>query len=150
MANFTTKNPAAVALVAATLKTLMYLKAGAQLGIGISSWWVQFDGVTPANVDVLVEIVRVTSDATGGTARTPTSLGSIAEADTSYVTALEAPTGGATAGDVLFTYLIPPTAGMKELIAPGDEIKCAKNERLILRATAPNGVNAISGFGHRE
>lgn len=150
MALFTLKNPAAVALVAATAKSLLYNKSGSQLGVKYNRWGVGFDGTTPTAVDVVVELVRVTSDATGGTSRTPTSLGSIAEADTSYCTSVEAPTGGATAGDILFTYLVPPTSGYVELAALGDEITCAKNERLILRCTAPAAVNAIGGLGWRE
>lgn len=149
MALFTVKNPAAIALVAATSKITVYTKVGAQLAAAFNRWWVNFDGVTPSALDVLVEVMRATSDATGGTSRTPTSLGSLAEADTSYETCVEAPSGGAAAGDVLFSYLVPPTSGYVELQALGDEIRAGKGERVMIRCTAPAAVNVMSGLGWR-
>lgn len=149
MRQFTIKNAAAVALVAATAKTVLYLKAGANLPLDVSEWWTEFDGTSGSAVPVLVELLRFTTDCTV-TSATPTSKGSILNAATAYFTGGSNASVEGTAGDVLYRHNVPPTAGKHVMFPLGDEIQVGKGERLGIRITAPAGVNVLAGFGVRE
>jgi len=56
---------AAVALVAATAKTVLSVIAPAQFGVDLRKYRLGFDGVTASAIPVVVEIVSWTTDGTG-------------------------------------------------------------------------------------
>lgn len=147
---FTMTPAASVALVAATLKRVLYLKAGADRGIDLSEWWVEFDGTSAAAVPVLVTVRRVTTDVTGHTAITPVSQSSILSAEVSAATGGHSGTGGGTNGDILANHLVPPTSGKHVLRPLGDEHRIGKAERIVLECTAPANVNVMPGLTWRE
>jgi len=136
----------AVALAATTAKTVLYVKAGANIGIELDEWWVEFDGVTAGNVPVEVELLRFTSDCTT-TSLTPKSRGTILEGDTAYCTAGYNSSADGSAGDVLYRHNVPPTSGKHVMFPLGKEIQIGKGERFGIRCTAPNNVNCYAGFG---
>lgn len=64
-AGYTAEVGAAVALVAATAKTVLSVIAPAQFGVDLTKIRVGFDGVTASAIPVVVELVSYTTDGTG-------------------------------------------------------------------------------------
>jgi len=64
-AGYTAEVGAAVALVAATAKTVLSVIAPAQFGVDLTKFRVGFDGVTASAIPVVVELVTWTTDGTG-------------------------------------------------------------------------------------
>lgn len=134
----------AVALSAATAKTILGVKAHANSGAQLKRFWVAFDGVTASAVPVLVELGYCTFGAnppgTNSTSVTPAQ---------EYGRVL---TVGATAGKtwttepttitVLEEFLLTPNGGLVGYQFPlGTEPDTALGEGLVLRCTAPATVN---------
>lgn len=64
-AGYTAEVGAAVALVAATAKTVLSVIAPAQFGVDLIKYRIGFDGVTASAIPVVVELVTWTTDGTG-------------------------------------------------------------------------------------
>jgi hypothetical protein len=64
-AGYTAEVGAAVALAAATAKTVLSVIAPAQFGVDLLKYRIGFDGVTASAVPVVVELVTWTTDGTG-------------------------------------------------------------------------------------
>jgi hypothetical protein len=64
-AGYSAETGAAVALAASTAKTVLTVIAPASFGVDLIGFEVSFDGVTAANIPVLVEVVSYTTDGTG-------------------------------------------------------------------------------------
>lgn len=140
---------APVALVAATPKTALQILAGANEPVEIPFFDVSFDGISPTDRPVLVQVLRQTT-AIGGspTAVTPVE---VPNADPGALAVTAASSAGGTeptSSDVYWSgYLHPQT---RQIIArpSGKPFRIVAGERLGLAFTAPNNVNVIvSNFG---
>ena len=132
---------AEIALVAATVKTLLQIVAPANQVILIHEVGIAFDGVAATDEPIIVDILRQT---TAGTSTSHTLL----KRDSGRAETIQATCGKnhsvePTAGDILYSREIHPQRGeliifpiMRPIWVPG-------GTRLAIRATAPNNVNAI-------
>lgn len=135
---------AAVALVAATAKTVLGVKAGATFGLDLVYVEVSFDGVTPSAIPVLVELCACTfatnAPGTASTTRTPTNQygRQLAHGTTAASNWTTEPTVLTVLDDVLLT----PNAGVIKYDWPlGRSPDCALGEGFAIRCTAPVAVN---------
>lgn len=133
----------AVALSAATAKTVLGAKAHANSGLLLKEAFVSFDGITAAAVPVLVELVYATfatnAPGTASTSVTPAQLSG--RVLTAGFTAGKTWTTEPTVLTVLKEVLIHPSAGIVYQIPLGDEPDTALGEGLAIRVTAPATVN---------
>lgn len=134
----------AVALSAATAKSILGVKAHANSGLQVKGFFVGFDGVTASAVPVLVELCYCTFGANSpGTNST-----NIGENQT-YGRSLTAGfTGGKTwtteptTITVIKEMLLTPNGGAIAHQFPlGQEPDCALGEGFVIRCTAPATVN---------
>jgi hypothetical protein len=140
-------NAAAVALVAATAKTVLSAIAPAQFGVDLKKFRVAFDGVTATAVPVLVEVCRSTQ-ATAGTSGTAVTVQQV------YGPTITAGfTGGSnfsaepTALTVLDSFLLDPNKGVVLYDYPlGDTPDTAVSQAIVIRCTAPAAVNVRAGL----
>lgn len=137
----------AVALSAATVKTIIGAKAHANSGLQVKSIYVGFDGVTASAVPVLVELCYSTwganSPGTNSTSTTPLQLygRSLTAGFTSGKTWSTEP----TTLTVLEELLLTPNGGSLYVQFPlGQEHDCALAEGFAIRCTAPATVNVRS------
>lgn len=144
---YTATTGGAIALTAATARTILGWKAHANSGLLLTEYSVSFDGVTASAVPVLLELCYCTwatnSPGTNSTSVTPVQ------------TAGRVLTVGATAGktwtagneptvlSVMREKLVTPNGGLFVYDFPlGTEPDCALGEGFALRLTAPAAVNA--------
>jgi hypothetical protein len=134
----------AVALAAATAKSVVGVKAHANSGLQLKSCEVAFDGVTASAVPVLVEVCYSTfatnSPGTASTTTTPRqTYGRVLAAG---YTSAKGWTTEPTALTVLKEFLLTPNAGLIAYQWPlGQEPDCALAEGFVIRCTAPAIVN---------
>jgi hypothetical protein len=129
----------AVALVAATAKTVLQIATPATLRARVRGVQISLDGVTAANVPGLVELIRQTTAGTMS-ALTPAPVDSSAPA--SLVTASHTATAEPTAGTVLWAKRLTPNGGLLELpIFDVDQIVVPISGFLGLRCTFAQVVN---------
>ena len=145
MSQYTGKT-AAIALAAATAKTLLELTAGAADQVKIKEWWVEFDGVTATAVPALVEVLRFSASMTG-TATPPTGVPKDAADGAVAATLKHNATGEGTAGVVLYRHNVPPTSGKHVLFPLGDEIVVPLSGMIGIRVTAPAIGHPVVGCG---
>lgn len=134
----------AVALSAATAKTILGVKAHANSGLQLKGFMVAFDGVTSSAVPVLVEVGYCTW-ATNSPGTNSTNIGE----NQVYGRVLAAGfTGGKTWSSepttitVLKEFLLAPDKGVIAYQFPlGQEPDCALAEGFVIRCTAPAIVN---------
>lgn len=145
-AGYTVITGGAVALSAATAKTVLGVKAHANSGLQLKSFEVAFDGVTASAVPVLVELAYCTfatnSPGTNSTSVTP--LQQYGRALTAGFTAGKTWTAGnePTTISVLKEFLVAPDKGLVMYQFPlGMEPDTALAEGLVLRINAPAAVN---------
>lgn len=140
---YTVVTSAAVALVAATAKSIIGVKSGATFSVLLKQAAVMFDGVTAGAVPVLVELCSATFatnvPGTASTTRTPAQGSGRVLAH--GVTAASAWTTEPTVLTVLEELLIHPQAGVIYQIPLGDEYDCGFGEGFVIRCTAPEAVN---------
>ena len=141
--------PPAVALSAATAKTVVQLVAAANHRVKVLGWGVFFDGATSTATPVLVELLRQTS------AGTMTALTLVKTndpgAETLQTSAQHTATVEPTAGNVVSRLDVPAYGGMYQVqLPPGQEIIMAGGERLGIRCTAPATVNAVAELFFEE
>lgn len=134
----------AVALAAATAKTVLGLKAHANFGLDLKKAAVSFDGVSATAIPVLVELCYCTwatnSPGTNSTSVTP--LQTYGRVVAVGATAGKTWTTEPTVLTVLKELLIPPTSGVMYDIPLGDTWDCALSEGFAIRLTAPAIVSA--------
>jgi len=130
---------AAVALVAATAKTVLSVIAPAQFGVDLLKYRIGFDGVTASAIPVVVEIVSFTTDGTG-TAGTvvQTSGRSITAGFTTKYNYSADP----TVPTLIDRFSLTPNGGTVIYDFPyGDSPDTAVSNLIGLRCTAPAAVN---------
>ena len=135
----------AVALSAATAKTVIGAKAHANSGLALRKLRVGFDGATSTAVPVLVEVCYATfatnAPGTNSTSITPVQVSG--RVLTAGFTAGKTWTSEPTVLTVLDELLIHPQGGQYWHDIPlGDEYDTALGEGLCVRLTAPATVNA--------
>jgi hypothetical protein len=139
-AGYSAITTAAVALVAATAKSVLSVIAPAQFGVDLTKFRISFDGVTASAVPVLVELVLFTTDGTGtagtvnqvyGTTITPGFT-------TKYNYSAEP-----TTATIVDHWLLTPNSGTVLYDWPlGTSPNTAVSQLYTLRCTAPAAVNA--------
>lgn len=132
---------AAVALSAATAKTVLAVKAHANSGLQWLSYDLSFDGVSASAVPVLVELCRC-SFATAGTSTSATPEQTGGRVMTAQFTAAYNYTAEPTALTVIRSYLLTPNGGREHVEWPlGNEPDCDVSTGFAIRLTAPATVN---------
>jgi hypothetical protein len=136
----------AIALTAATAKTVLGFKAHANSGLLLKKVKVGFDGVTASAVPVLVEVCYCTwaTNSPGTNSTTVTSAQKNGRVLTAGFTAGKTWTAGnePTTLTVLDEALVPAFMGVAWYDIPlGDEYDCALAEGFAIRVTAPATVN---------
>lgn len=141
----------AIALAAATAKTLAEISSPAGTEARITKWWLEFDGVSSAAVPVKVELQPFSAGITTGTSITPLRNGG--SGGTSAMTAKHSATaegvGAATAGAGEI-HRVSPTSGILLLYPLGREPLIVVSAFWRIRATAAAIVNATFGIEWEE
>ena len=137
----------AIALSAATLKSLMELQTASTRKIILISWWVEFDGTSAAATPVKVELVRASAGITGTTI---TALKYTDSAPAAITTVKHSASGEGTPTDVLGIHRISPTTGIMVQYPLGREITVPVSGFLNLRCNAAATVNATVGMQWEE
>jgi hypothetical protein len=130
---------AAVALVAATAKTVLSVIAPAQFGVDLRKYRIGFDGVTASAIPVVVEIVTWTTDGTGtaGTVVQTSGRSITAGFTTKYNYSVEP-----TTPTLVDRFTLTPNGGTVIYDFPyGDSPDTAVSNLIGLRCTAPAAVN---------
>lgn len=136
-----TASTAEVALSAATAKTILQVVAASNHRVKVLGWGVYFDGVSPTEAPVVVDLQRQTSAGTM-TSLTPTK-NNDSDDETLQTTAQHTATSEPSSGDSLKKIEVHPQTGY-EWIAPfGQEVIIKGGGRLGIKCTAPAACNAI-------
>lgn len=141
----------AVALVAATAKSVLEIRTPASTGIVPLLWWVEFDGTTATNTAVKVE-VGIFSASTGATTTTATpstvNYGNrgLASQCTCF-TNCNAEAGSLSLGEF---HRVPPTSGLVFAENLGGEWAVGASSFWRIRLTAAQAVNATVGVRWAE
>jgi hypothetical protein len=131
-----------VALAAATAKTVLNTIAPAQFGIDWRSYNISFDGVTAANVPVLVELCSSTQATAGTTGSTPTVNQGYGRAITAGFTAGAGYSAEPTVLTVLDAFTLSPNGGLiVRDFPPNEGYDQDVSKGLCIRLTAPQVVN---------
>lgn len=144
---YTCQSAAAVALVAATAKSIIGVNGATDFGIDLKKFRVAFDGVTAANTPVLVELCTATfatnAPGTNSTSNTPVAVAGRANAATGF-TAAYAWTAEPTVLVPIDSVLLTPNGGtlVYDWQDVGDTPDSALATGFVLRVTAPQVVNA--------
>lgn len=141
---YTVSTEGAVALAAATAKSVIGAKAHANSGLELLGFKVGFDGVSAAAVPVLIEICYCTfganSPGTNSTSTTPRQKSG--RALTAGFTSGKTWTTEPTTITVIDDFILTPNAGLVIYQYPlGYEPDCALGEGFVLRLNAPAIVN---------
>ena len=146
-AGYSTSTEGAVALAAATAKSILGVKSHANFGLDLRALSVGFDGVSASAVPVLVELLYCTwATNSPGTASTLTTIRQnygrvIAAGATAGKTWTTEPTVLTMVGDP-GEFLLTPNAGLIVIrFPPGEGADCALAEGFVIRCTAPAVVN---------
>jgi hypothetical protein len=131
---------AEVALVGATVKTVVQIVAPSNHRAKVLRWGVFFDGVSVSNEPVQVELLRQTTAGTMS-ALTPVKVDN-SLAETLQVTAQHTATVEPTPGDILDVVEIHPQSGWEIILPLGQEFIVGGGDRIGIRCTAPDAVNA--------
>lgn len=151
----------AIALVAATAKTLLYVNGGTNIPAAFAEVCVGFDGVTASAVPVLVELAGGTkasnsTPGTGSTSFTPLQMRGWAGALASGCAAANTCTSEPTVLVSWKQWLVTPNGGLLIVQFPmGKEpsshsIASTSGLQIAIRATAPAVVNARGYEEHDE
>src|SRR5512139_2744495 len=135
----------AVALTAATAKSVLELGTSASCRIWIKEWWVEFDGVTASNTPVKVECGRFSAAVTTATTFTA---GKFDAADGTAATTAKHSTSTEGAGTIdngSVIHRIPPTSGYHYVAPLGQELVVPVSGFWRMRLTAAQNVNATVG-----
>jgi hypothetical protein len=135
---------AAIALSAATAKSIIGVMAGASFGIDLQKYRISFDGDAVA-VPVLVELCQATfaTNAPGTNSTSLTPVQSYGRAIAHGVTAASNWTSEPTVLTVIDEQLLTPNGGLEVYDFPlGNTPDSAVSTGFVLRLTAPATVNA--------
>lgn len=140
----------ALALVAATAKSVIELGTPATERALIKEWWVDFDGVTATAIPVKVEIQRFSAAVTTATtlAGDPLQGDPAASVLAKHSTTTEG-AGTPTAGSG-WIKRIPPTSGFHYLAVEGRELLIPVSAFFRIRITAAAAVNVTAGVVWEE
>lgn len=140
-AGYSTATGAAVALAAATAKTILSVIAPAQFGIDLKKFRVAFDGTSATNVPVLVEIM-LSTQAAAGTSTAGTVNQIYGRTITAGFTSAYNFTVEPTALSVIDSFLLDPNKGLVMYDFPlGDTPDSPVSNAILIRCTAPAIVN---------
>jgi hypothetical protein len=150
MPTFSTSTDA-IALVAATAKSILEIATPASTGALIIGWWCEFDGVTASNVPVKLEVGRFSAAVTTATTATPSKMGYGQNALASQATVKNSTTaegaGTFVDGEI---HRIPPTSGIYIQYPLGREWSLPASSFWRIRCTAAAGVNVTFGIQWAE
>lgn len=143
-AGYSAPAAAAVALVAATAKSVIGVSAPAQFGVDLTKYRLSFDGVTATNTPVLVELCYATF-ATNGPGTNSTSI-TVAQtygrAITAGFTAAYNWSAEPTVLTTIDNYTVTPNGGTVIVDIPtGSTPDSAVSQGFVIRLTAANAVN---------
>jgi len=141
---YSSQTEGAVALTAATGKTVIGVKAHTNSGLQLKSIEVAFDGVTGSAVPVLIEVLHCTwatnGPGTNSTSTTPKQ--AYGRVLTAGYTSAKNWTVEPTVLTVIKEFLLTPNAGLVAYQWPlGQEPDCALAEGFAIRCNAPAAVN---------
>lgn len=144
-AGYSVQTGAAVALSAATAKTVLFATAPAQFGMDLKKYRIAFDGVTASAVPVFVELNYLTA----ATNSTPGAGNTTATVNQTYGRAITAGfvggyncTSEPTVQTNIDAYLLTPNGGVVIYDFPlGDTPDSAVSQGFCIRCTAPAAVN---------
>lgn len=140
-AGYSVNTTAAVALVAATAKTVLAVTAPATFGCDLRGFSVGFDGVTASAVPVVIELCYSTF-ATAGTNTARTVVQNAGRVITAGFTAASNYTVEPTVLTVLREFLLTPNGGLVIVeFAPDKSWDSAVSQGFALRLTASAAVN---------
>lgn len=149
---YTLMTPAAVALVAATAKTAVFVLAPSGHGISLKKFRIGFDGVTASGVPVFWEVNYLTaaSNSTVGTGNT-TATASIQQTSgrviaNSFVAGYNCSAEPTVQTNVDANDLTPNGGVLLYDIPLGDEPDAAVSQGFCVRLTAPAAVNVRVGL----
>lgn len=140
---------AAVALVAATPKSVLGVIAPAAFGIDLTRLRIGFDGVTATDKAVLIELVRFTTDGTGTAGTIAQTSGRVLTTPTAFTTKYNY-TVEPTGATVLDRWSLTPQGGIVVYDFGNDGPDSDTAQLLVLRCTAPTSavnVNATMWVG---
>lgn len=144
-AGYTIQTGAAVALSAATAKSVLCVIAPAQFGVDLTGYTIGFDGVTSSAVPVLVEVCTSTlaSNSTPGTNNTTATVNQVyGRSITAGFTGFYNSTSEPTVLTVVESHLLTPVGGLIVRDYPlGQTPDTAVSAGIVLRLTAPAIVN---------
>jgi hypothetical protein len=146
-AGYSVSTTAAVALVAATAKSILGVNAPAQFGVDLTKYRVSFDGVTASAVPVLVELCYSTFATNApGTASTSRTVQQVyGRSITAGFVAASAWTSEPTVLTVLDQWTLTPNGGLVIYDIPlGTTPDSAVSNGFVIRCTAPAGVNVTA------
>jgi hypothetical protein len=142
-AGYSTATGAAVALAAATAKTVLNVIAPAQFGVDLKKFRVAFDGVTASAVPVLVEVMKSTQ-AGAGSGSTAGTVNQIygPTITAGFTSAYNYATTEPTVLTLVDSFLLDPNKGLVVYDFPlGDTPDTAVSQGMLIRCTAPAIVN---------
>ena len=137
----------AVALAAATAKTVLQITAPTNHRVKVLGWGVFFDGVSATGVPVRVRILRQT---TAGTMTSLTPLKTAPRAETLLTTAQHTATAEPTAGDLIDEVLVHPQQGYDVKFTPGQELVLGSTDRVGIECLSSAVINAYAKFFFEE
>jgi len=143
-AGYTASTESAVALAAATAKSVLGIAAPAQFGVDLKKLRVAFDGVTASAVPVLIELCYATFATNGpGTNSTSATVDQVyGRTITAGFTAAKNWSAEPTVLTVIDEWLLTPVGGLVIYDFPlGDTPDTAVSNGFVLRCTAPAIVN---------
>lgn len=143
-AGYSTSTEGAVALSAATAKSILGVSAPAQFGVDLKKLRVGFDGVTASAVPVLVELCVATFATNApGTNSTSTTVDQVyGRSITAGFTAAKTWTTEPTVLTPIDEWLLTPNSGLVFYDFPlGDTPDSAVSNGFVLRCNAPATVN---------
>lgn len=127
------------AAAAGGVETLLQVVASASKSLEIVRWAVSFNGVSPTDVPVRVELRRLSS---AGTSSAFVPLKVDPQSDAALASARTAHTAEPTTGDLLEVYSVTPYGGLFVMqYAPDERIKVAASGRLGIRILSTAAVN---------
>jgi hypothetical protein len=140
----------ALALAAATAKTVLEIGVAATDRVKIVAWWVEFDGVTPAAIPVKVEIGRFSAAVTTATTATEKKYDPADAAPSAVVKHSTTVEGAGTAEAGLEIHRIHPQGGLLVQYPLGREEVLAVSTFWRIRVTAAAIVNVTAGVIREE
>lgn len=143
-----TARDSAVALVAATTKSIVQVVAGSTKPLRVIEIGISFDGTSGSATPVAVDVLRQT---TAGTSSALTIVQENPQTEAQIATALKTFTAEPTAGDLLRTWYVTPAGGLFVMQFPlGREPVIGVSGRLGIRCNAPAVVNATAYITFEE